>query len=463
MSLFRKPIFFQEYHNNNVPEGLLLAMFAASVRFFTESKALQLFGMDPRHAGDALASHAHRIMNEVSRGTTAALLYAFKTEIILTFHALSSTPSLSIADRVGRLVRLAYTYGLHQVDNPGQCILCSDSMTTSDQEELRYVWWNIHSLDMICSMATGMACNSGINKIYTAVLSCSADQFSSDNIAGSKRLFLGPDIKTIELSTQEIDLEPSSRPFNICLLIRFILEDIYSTYRHSRQSLEHSNLGLHRANLQAALVSIKESVSRSLVTAGSYNVDSSGSLSYSHHYQVQFQLYISLSEILLHIPIGLLYSRSDAYFSKQHNDWDRCREHIDQFLITIKQWDSRYFLCVSPFVSLAVWTVAALLLLQAKLKLPCKSGSFGDGTAKSVAMLDLFLMASGNHWWLSKTLAGKFFTTTIAFVLLFLSIFCPSTLHYEYSVTDLDTHDLSRFHQEIRNRSSVLSRRLRSS
>ena len=410
MPMFRKPNFYQQYYAGNLPKDLLLAMFAVSVRFSTKPSTLQFFGIDLRHAGDVLASQANRSTSEWFRGSAIDLLHGIKREAILVYHALSSTPSLRIADRSGRLVRLAHAYGLHQVDNPGsgQCILCSESTTPAEKEEMRHVWWCIYSLDSLCSRATGMPSNVVRDDIFTAMVSSNTDQLTSGDISISSRIFLETNVKRLGPLMQEAYSRSVTRPFHTCLLISSLLQDIYSTHRLAWLSPNFPAVESQMSTLKASLASIKESIPASMLLTSLSSPDLAGHLSGTHQSQLQFQLFLCLSDVLLQVPVGLRFSPIQTYSQQRRNDWAMCRHSSEDFLTLIKQWDSRYFLSVSPFISLAVWTVATLILVYEKVKPPPDPPPPGKITTKAFAMLDLFLMTSGNHWWLSKILSGTY-------------------------------------------------------
>ena len=441
--LFRKPVFYKQYFAGDLPRGLLLAMVAASVRFSTKASTLLFFKMDLRHAGDALASEAYRDRSEWLHGTTTSLTHNIKKEIILVFHALASTPCLDIARRVGNLVRLGYAYGLHQVDSPTQCLLCSSSTTSSEKEELRFIWWCIFFLDSVCCMATGMPQSVERNNTRTALISSNAEQFTSGNIPDSNMFCLEPDVKKICLFAREMRNQSSSQPFNTSLLVSSFIQEIYSTHRLARESLDLSNIESHLITLRVSLASIKKSILTLPTTISPSTPTPPITLGCSQQSRIQLQLFLYLSDILLHLPIGLHHHHTKPGISIPYHDWDECRRSIEDFLGVIRQWNSLYFLSVSPFISFAVWTVSALLLLQEKVNPPPKSSLRGESVANAFALLDLFLMASSNHWWLGMTLSSKY--------ILSLSFIVKSTLVVESDIyTDYLSSACHRLHQALR-------------
>lgn len=174
---------------------MLYAMFALSARHSSKDKILKHSRSHSYLAGDIFARQA-KIANEIDEDTDGPItLDDLKTAFLLCVYEYTSNPGRKAWVAAGKVVRMAYELGLHQIDIPiRDDIGPVDGLSEIAKEERRHVWWCVWKLDawVGISGATPFVVDEQI--VFTAFVSSSPVEFADGKIGPSSQMFLNSDV-----------------------------------------------------------------------------------------------------------------------------------------------------------------------------------------------------------------------------------------------------------------------------
>ncbi|GAM83809.1 hypothetical protein ANO11243_017990 [Dothideomycetidae sp. 11243] len=134
-----------------------------------------------------------------------AALSDLKAMFLLALFEFRSALSSRACVTIGHLVRLAYQYGIHQVDGAESCSFETSTTSSADQEGWRYLWWSIYMLDTFCNLAAGIPSNIDIDAVCTALPMSVAESGTLElttSLSTRRKLFLRSEVDSqIEILT----------------------------------------------------------------------------------------------------------------------------------------------------------------------------------------------------------------------------------------------------------------------
>lgn len=141
--LFRKQALFNQYNAGQVPQAILASIFANTAALSTNA---EIMIRGPNTIGEHYATLARQACSPLCMSDIPATISDLRALFLLALYESRTSPNRRAWATAGHLVRLAYHYGLHQVDNVANCTFYEEGVTTSDDlEGWRYLWWSIYS------------------------------------------------------------------------------------------------------------------------------------------------------------------------------------------------------------------------------------------------------------------------------------------------------------------------------
>jgi Fungal specific transcription factor domain len=129
-----------------------------------------------------------------------------KTLFLRPLYQFRNSPNRKAWTVMGHLVRRAYHYGLHQVDNPTNCSLYVLEVTTpTELETWRYLWWSIYILDTCCNSTIATPSIIDFDCLCTAITSSGIESWTDVPILPQEsRHFLSSDIQDLSNALRNI-------------------------------------------------------------------------------------------------------------------------------------------------------------------------------------------------------------------------------------------------------------------
>lgn len=141
--LFRKQALFNQYSAGQVPQAVLASIFANTAALSTNA---EIMVRGPNTIGEHYATLTRQACSPLCMSDIPATISDLRALFLLALYEFRTSPNRRAWATAGHLVRLAYHYGLHQVDNVVNCTFYEEGVTTSDDlESWRYLWWSIYS------------------------------------------------------------------------------------------------------------------------------------------------------------------------------------------------------------------------------------------------------------------------------------------------------------------------------
>lgn len=115
--LFREPVFREDYECGKLPDDLLALMFAFSAKFSSEPGVMAMSSPDCWRSETA---RHEKVWDRVVDDDEAQpiTLNDVKTAFLQSLYEYTHLLGRRAWTRIGTLARMAYSYGLHQVDSP---------------------------------------------------------------------------------------------------------------------------------------------------------------------------------------------------------------------------------------------------------------------------------------------------------------------------------------------------------
>jgi hypothetical protein len=219
--MFRKPMFHQRFHENQIPESLLNAMFAMSSRFVPTSDVFRVFGKFST-PWENFAKLAHQQSHDRLEENIAICLDDIKTACLLAIHEYTNYPGRKAWMYVGNAVRLSLASRLHQIDIKGNSCGLSDA----DREEWRFVWWAIWKLDSTINVTAVMPFGIDCHTIGSALVSTTVADFTNGITKQSTGTLLDTDSAKSWRAVREMQSLDPGDGFNIHLLAVSLLRGV---------------------------------------------------------------------------------------------------------------------------------------------------------------------------------------------------------------------------------------------
>lgn len=407
--MFRKQDLMQQYLMGYVPAALLSAIFAVSAALSSNEAITTL---DASKIGEYYASLVRQSCSLFWMSDAPATISDLQAIFLLAVYEFrTSRPTAWVT--IGHLVRLAYHYGLHQIDNADNCSFYEEGVTSEvDLESWRYLWWSIYLLDTCCNSVAATPSNIDLDSLCTALPTGSVEGWiSGRETASSTRQFLQPGIDELlqilntactkwpQLNDDEFGLDTS---FSVRIVITSQIRNICNLHRAMNQNravhIERrwQLLSNHLTSTHMALPSRYHDPRRAI---------SLGEQKQPHALRLINLLEISLCHLLVTIP-----KSTSQHVSKEDwlSYWDTSMLFVDKVVQIVRNWDPSLYHLADPCVSYIIFIAIMMAHMNTTIDTGRKvAAEVEEINRSSWWILLLFLQQLSNHWVLPKALISK--------------------------------------------------------
>ena len=406
--LFRRACLYSSYEAGMLPRGLLLAIFSVSASFCVRAEIVVRGSLE---VSAACASRVRQNFLENTISGSTATIDDIKTLFLLGLCDFRNSSSRKAWATVGHVTRLAYSVGLHQVDNPDNCALYSEFTTPEEMEEWRYLWWSIFVLDCCCNVTVATPSNIEMDSLRTALAQTRISAFSDNQIATlSKPMFLEVDPES-RLGLIKALLTKGARGsnsysfdvnFNIRILFTCGMRDACNLRRLIRE-----NPG-PRVQDRLRLLRTQHSITRlslPLWYLEPRRSTTAGESRPQHAARLINLFELNLTSLMLALPA---LNVDDAYDTLAwQRDWDATLGVLEDIVAVARAWDPRYAPMGDPAVCYIVLLALVLLRMDWKLEAEWPGSKTGEDLSDATNhLLRLFLEQFAHYWRLPKILLG---------------------------------------------------------
>ena len=410
--LFQKPRFLIRFHSGKLPDSLLCAILAVSI---ANSANPEVASLGFSNVGETYALHAWQHCSNIVLYGGVATLDDLKTLFLLGLYEFRNAPNRKAWNVAGHLVRQAYHYGLHQVEIAGGCAFTdAENVASEDQEELRYLWWSIYTLETCCNLTVATPSNIDLDMVNTSLPHSTVKQWTSGQswVMAHDPLMLHTDIQGIsDLVMRVFSLGTridGGSVGDVNFISRIINTAILREISNVRQMTSHKSTsrGQQRWQTQSDLVAALR-----LALPVNY-LDPrrdlpSGESGECHTLRLVTLMELNLSAFWLNLP----KSQDQVGGRTWLMDWCSVLDVTEKVVQVIRQWDSGLVYLADPAVGYIVFLAMVVIHTHSRLDRETTGlaatdrGESEDGWQ----LLKLFLQRLSNHWLLSKALLGTHF------------------------------------------------------
>ncbi|OBT98323.2 hypothetical protein VE01_03177 [Pseudogymnoascus verrucosus] len=387
--MFRKPMFHQRFHENQIPESLLNAMFAMSSRFVPTSDVFRVFGKFST-PWENFAKLAHQQSHNRLEENSAICLDDIKTACLLAIHEYTNYPGRKAWMYVGNAVRLSLASRLHQIDIKGNSCGLSDA----DREEWRFVWWAIWKLDSTINVTAVMPFGIDCHTIGSALVSTTVADFTNGITKQSTGTLLDTDSAKSWRAVREMQSLDPGDGFNIHLLAVSLLRGV----SQCQQRLYANSTPEEIARMMALRNTF--SCMRLALPAWYFNAAKRPSEQFhSHRHRLETIIMFHTAHLIINEPVRTLGTeQAHRITGDSLSCWQSSITYAEDLAGVFHHWESEYFAVADPVISCAIW--------HAHCGLTIHKMSFTDDGNSEVATridnaLDLLSISLENfaRWW----------------------------------------------------------------
>ncbi|OBT63479.1 hypothetical protein VE03_08093 [Pseudogymnoascus sp. 23342-1-I1] len=387
--MFRKPMFHQRFHENQIPESLLNAMFAMSSRFVPTSDIFRVFGKFST-PWENFAKLAHQQSHDRLEENSAICLDDIKTACLLAIHEYTNYPGRKAWMYVGNAVRLSLASRLHQIDIRGNSCGLSDA----DREEWRFVWWAIWKLDSTINVTAVMPFGIDCHTIGSALVSTTVADFTNGITKQSTGTLLDTDSAKSWRAVREMQSRDPGDGFNIHLLAVSLLRGV----SQCQQRLYANSTPEEIARMMALRNTF--SCMRLALPAWYFNAAKHPSEQFhSHRHRLETIIMFHTAHLIINEPVRTLGTEQAHIITGDSlSCWQSSITYAEDLAGVFHHWESEYFAVADPVISCAIW--------HAHCGLTIHKMSFTDDGNSEVATridnaLDLLSISLENfaRWW----------------------------------------------------------------
>ncbi len=390
--LFQKEPFLRRYGQGTVNRQLLLTLLGITA---------QIQGFVPLWANTALKSSLEYLLsnNSVEEEILENMvsLEKFQRECLLAFYEFHQYPGKKAWQRISRLTRNAYQYGMDQIDNREHCSLYDHNpMTDGETEEWRCLWWCIYCLDSYCNITAATPFVIELDSVRTALVETQGTADSLTGVAGA--IFLPAETELLWNTTKEIIARPGDSNPNLHLVTTTLLREAGTLLRlwkqnpSARLKARFPILEDHLSTVRLALPTRYLDVARNVVVNES---------SAEHHARLICILHLHAARLLVSLPIQGPVNSAEWLLR-----WQRTLAYCEEVVAVVRQWKAQFCVSVDPAICAIVSGVLMLLHLH------CKDGANTDTELQARLrtqkdLLVLFLEQFASIWHLPHFLIGE--------------------------------------------------------
>ncbi|KAF0315727.1 hypothetical protein GQ607_017012 [Colletotrichum asianum] len=168
-------------------------MFSLSSRFTEAPGVLRLAQNDQPGLAERFYRTASSELDHFESSYRGIGMAEVQTAFLLAHYQYTYLPVGSASYQYSRAVRWAYTYNLHQVDNPRPGPRRDESDYTVDDEEKRCLWWALWAMDSFASQMSSVPPNIEDGSSSTLLPSCRLSELAIGNFPPSATRSLDDD------------------------------------------------------------------------------------------------------------------------------------------------------------------------------------------------------------------------------------------------------------------------------
>ena len=254
--MFRKDVFLAQLSRHEIQRSLITAMFALSARFTKQRELLALVDNQAWRAGDLFAQRANMEVVASFNVHGPICLNDVKTAYLLCVFDNTRYPGRKAWYGVGRVVRLAYSLGLDQVDQAADD--GSDSqLSNTEKEERRYLWWHIWKLDCFSNVAYATPRTIDDDSACTALVTTSREDFTAGRIECSDQIFLDNDYSNAWLLAKKLASSTPGNWSNMYIVANSIIHEAAAIRRRLRLRTGNAALQIRQDSVENTLTAFR--------------------------------------------------------------------------------------------------------------------------------------------------------------------------------------------------------------
>jgi hypothetical protein len=386
--MFRKPTFEQGFRDSRIPESLLSAMFAVSARFVPEADMIQHFGQVST-PWEKFAEVSHRQSRDQHNGNGPICLDDIKTAALLAIYEYTTYPGRKAWMYVGNVTRLALCARLHQIDS--QRVLTS--LSNTEREEWRFVWWVIWKLDSTINVAAFSPFGIDCQSIGTAMVSTTVADFTNGIVNPSTNTLLETDpVKSWKSIRETLAIDPGDG-FNVHLVTTMLLRAVSQCQQ--RLDANCTNEEIQR------LMALRNTFScMRLALPGCYFDGSKGPGEgfYAHRHRLETIVMFYTAQLIINEPVK---SPGAAGESVSINSWRDSITCAEDLASVFHHWKAEYFAVADPIMSCAIYHAYCALTIYKMSIASENNGDLGVVETRIQNALDLLSISLDNfaRWW----------------------------------------------------------------
>lgn len=328
-------------------------------------------------------------------------LDSWRSACLLCFFEFHEKPSRKAWSRIGALIRQAYQYGLHQLDNPMYCpLIRSGRADSGDIEAWRYVWWCVYCLDSYSNVTAATPFLVEINSIGTALIVPPVEVLLARGGEWPNLIFLPPEPDMLWKTTKDIMDAGGDTYFNIYIITTTILREASLLHRLRTQNPAFtecfqrrlSAVSDHIASLRLALPAYYLNPARNVLADESIH---------AHASRLTCICHLQMAQIFSLLPPHM--QLSEPAFRQT---WQQVLESCEAVVSVIRAWNGSYSSCIEPAICFIVHGVLLLFHLHYQSS-PESDAELRRRLQIQTNVLLLFLEQFGTLWSLPKFLLGK--------------------------------------------------------
>ncbi|KIW02537.1 hypothetical protein, variant [Verruconis gallopava] len=386
--IFDQQTFQFMYDLGTVDNNLLLAILSISTALLKRGDQTAIAAAE--NTLTMLAS-----LNLLENSRNMASLHQFQLACLLAYYIFHQYPGQDSWLRIGKLSRIAYQFGLNQIDNPHQVPSVISACANSDEiEAWRRIWWFIFCLDSYSNIPAATPLILERESIRTALprpMGVHIENEMEPAIYLDDPEFLWNTVKAITSSNTMVNE-------NLHIVTTAILNEAAHLQRLVFQN-PSDKLRNRLVSLDAHLSAIRLALPPRFLDPFRNVLGNESSSAY--HARLICVLHLHAARILLFLPLNV-------FDAEERNDrWQRTLEYCEDVVSVVKQWDSLHSLSVDPAVCFIGFAAMSILHLHSK----CMNGTNSEMLAKLKAdqgVIMLFIEQFASFWELPKYLKSVF-------------------------------------------------------
>lgn len=399
-----------QYNAGQVPQAVLAAIFAVSATLSTNAEIMM---RGPSRVGEHYATLTRQACSPLCMSDVPATISDLRALFLLALYEFRTSPNRRAWATAGHLVRLAYHYGLHQVDNIANCSFFEQGVTSSeDLESWRYLWWSIYVLDTYCNSTASTPSNIDLDSLCTALPAGSVEDWTNGiNLSSTDRTLLRGDIEDLSsllkmASSRWLQREEDQSGLDTNFVIRIIITSQMREVFHLRRAISQNPAGKFERKHQLLL---NQLAATRLALSAKYQCPqrkvSLGEQKKDHALRLVNLLELQISQLPVSLPgTSERLSQDEAWLSS----WDFSIGLVDDIVHIVRNWNPSMQNLTDPSICYIIFIAMVLIYMESKLESPRRRTARAEEDSRSSwQLLHLFLQQLGNQWLLPKALIGK--------------------------------------------------------